>query len=306
MSNLTRFIAAKKLLLQAKSPHLLIGIGVVGIVGTIVLACKATLKVNDILDKSKETLDTIENVANDKETYPDYTAEDRIKDRRIVHSKTALTLVRTYAPAAITGVLSLGCIIGSHVILKNRNLGLVAAYSALDKTFKNYRGRVKEKLGEQAEDDLAKGITRTTVTQTNAETGKKEKVEQITRNGYSEHAVLFDSSFAAWGRHLGSNLYFLKCAERFANEKLRMNGYLFLNDVYHMIGAPITEAGAVVGWVMGEQGGDQYVDFGLYTSDNQPFYNSDFEGADVMCDFNVDGTIFDKAPEIARRYKPVE
>ena len=90
------------------------------------------------------------------------------------------------------------------------------------------------------------------------------------------------------------NLMFLKKAESFANDKLRINGYLFLNEVYEMLGIPKTKAGQVVGWVYDENNpvGDNYVDFGLY-KDNLSY--SDFvNGYDpaILLDFNVDGNIW--------------
>ena len=89
---------------------------------------------------------------------------------------------------------------------------------------------------------------------------------------------------------------FLKKAESFANDKLRINGYLFLNEVYEMLGIPKTKAGQVVGWVYDEKNasGDNFVDFGIFDINNpkaRDFVNG-YERV-IILDFNVDGVILD-------------
>ena len=84
--------------------------------------------------------------------------------------------------------------------------------------------------------------------------------------------------------------------QEFANEKLRLKGHLFLNDVYDMLDIPRTKAGQIVGWVYDEKNpvGDNYVDFGiyeLYSDANRRFVNG-LEPV-ILLDFNVDGNILD-------------
>ena len=90
---------------------------------------------------------------------------------------------------------------------------------------------------------------------------------------------------------------FLKRQQNFANEKLQTNGFLFLNDVYEMIGIPKTKAGQIVGWIYDEKNpvGDNFVDFGIYDVNNEAkrdFVNG-YERS-ILLDFNVDGNIWDK------------
>lgn len=90
-----------------------------------------------------------------------------------------------------------------------------------------------------------------------------------------------------------TNLFFLRMQQNYANEKLRNRGYLFLNEVYDMIGIPRTKAGQVVGWVYDERNpvGDNFVDFGIYEDRNAAFINGYADR--VLLDFNVDGNILD-------------
>ena len=90
---------------------------------------------------------------------------------------------------------------------------------------------------------------------------------------------------------------FLKHQQNYANEKLQKQGYLFLNDVYDMLGIPKTKAGQVVGWVYDEAHPDIYdnfVDFGIYDLYNEKardFVNG--REKSILLDFNVDGNILD-------------
>ena len=59
MANMSRSIHKVGFKLKKYSPEILVVTGVVGIVASTVMACKATSKVQDIIDETKETVDTI-------------------------------------------------------------------------------------------------------------------------------------------------------------------------------------------------------------------------------------------------------
>ena len=127
------------------SPEILVVIGVVGVVTSTVMACKATTKASDVIEEHKKEMDDIHFVA---ETKPEkYSEEDFQKDTAIVYTQTAVKLAKLYAPAVAIGAVSIACIIGSHNILTKRNAALAAAYTAVDKTFKEYRNRVVDRFG---------------------------------------------------------------------------------------------------------------------------------------------------------------
>lgn len=141
-----------------------------------------------------------------------------------------------------------------------------------------------------------------TIETENYETAKKimsvldeeKKMEKPDVHEVSCYARWYDRNCPTYTNHNpGCNLYFLRCQQNFANEKLRKQGYLFLNDVYDMIGIPRTKAGQVVGWVYDEWNpvGDNFVDFGIYEDRNAAFINGYADK--VLLDFNVDGNILD-------------
>lgn len=282
------------------SPEILIVTGVAGIVASTVLACKATTKINDILEKSKKDIDVIHDCVNNEEFKNQYTVEDSKRDLTLVYFQTSIKIVKLYAPSVILGILSLSSIIVSNNILRRRNVALAAAYATIDTSFKEYRSRVVERFGEEVERELKYGIKAKQIEETviDEESGKKKKIKKkinvVDPNMHSEYARFFDESCSTWEKDSEYNLMFLRAQQQFANDKLKAKGHLFLNEVYDMLDIPRTAAGQQVGWVYNDNNpvGDNYVDFGiydLYKEKNRDFVNG-YERS-ILLDFNVDGNI---------------
>ena len=113
----------------------------------------------------------------------------------------------------------------------------------------------------------------------------------------SPYARFFDSNNPYWQKVLPNNLWFLKAQEHLASDILAVRGYLFLNEVYGMLGMEQTKAGQLVGWVYDKENpiGDNYVDFNIYSEHNVNFVNG-YDRVPLL-DFNVDGNILDYLPE---------
>lgn len=302
INKLVRKMSMTKLKVKKHSPEILIGVGVVGIVSSGVMACKATLKVNDILEDTKESVKVIHDVVENPEKYEgEYTEEDSKKDLTTVYVQTGVKLVKLYAPAVILGAFSIGCVVTSHSIMRKRNVALAAAYATVDKGFKEYRGRVIERFGKELDHELkynikAKEIEETVVDEDGNETVVKTIVETADPNQYSDYARVFDEACNGWTKDAEFNFMFLRSQQNYANQKLKSKGHLFLNEVYEMLGIPKTKAGHVVGWIYDESKpiGDNYIDFGLYDINNERvrrFINGDERN--IILDFNVDGNIWD-------------
>ncbi len=293
---------------QAKkhSPEILMGVGIVGSIGSAVMACKATLKVNDILDETKETVEKIHGVLeNENVSEEDYSEEDSKKDLAVVYAQTGWKFVKLYAPSVIMGALSITSILASNNIMRKRNLAIAAAYTAIDQSFKDYRGRVVERFGEVVDRELKYNLKAAKISEKvlDEETGKEKKVKKTIEvlndgvDGYSDYARFFDESCRPWEKDPEFNLTFLRAQERYANDLLVSRGHLFLNEVYDMLDIPRTKAGQIVGWVYKPNNenhqGDNYVDFGIYDISKQEkrdFVNG-YERS-ILLDFNVDGVIY--------------
>ena len=299
LNGLTRNLNRFGLTIKKHSPEILMVAGTVGVVTSAVMACKATLKVNDILDEAKDNIDKIHNVAEDKEFADRYSEEDSKKDLAIVYAQTGIKLVKLYGPSILLGALSIGAMISSNRILTKRNIALAAAYTAVDTGFKDYRKNVVERFGEKVDKELKHNIkAKTFETVTVDENGKEKKTKEEVDvcNGISDFARFFDEGSKYFTKDPEYNLMFLKMQQNYANDKLKSKGYLFLNDVYRMLDIPETKAGQIVGWFYDEDHptGDNYVDFGIYNTNREKcrdFVNG-YESV-ILLDFNVDGNILE-------------
>ena len=283
------------------SPEILAGVGVVGVIASTVMACKATTKLNDILAESKEQLEQIKTVAVDPAYADKYTEDDAKKDTTITYVQTGVKVVKLYAPSVILGVSSLGCLLASNNILKKRNAALSAAYMTVDKSFKEYRRRVAERFGDEVEKEIRYNIKAKEITTVDEEGNEVKETVKVMEGAddpttYSDYARFFDESCPAWQNDPEYNLTFLRAQQQYANDLLKAQGRLFLNDVYKMLGIDITKAGQVVGWVYDPDCpvGDNFVDFGIYDMSKErvrAFVNG-YE-PNILLDFNVDGNIWD-------------
>ena len=291
--------------LKKHSPEILVVAGVIGTVTSAVMACKATLKVNDVIDETKETIEDIHYCIGKGLKTSDgeeYTQEVANKDLTIVYIQTGWKFAKLYGPAVLLGVASIGCMVGSNQILRKRNIALGAAFTAMDKSFKEYRGRVIEKFGKDLDRELrfntkAKQIEETVVDENGKESTVTKTVEIVDPNvTHSIYSVVFCEGNTGWTKNAELNKVFLLQQQNYANDKLRLNGVLTLNEVYDMIGAPRTAYGQLAGWVYTEDSsvGDNFVDFGIFdiNSEKKCDFINGIERS-IILDFNCIGNILD-------------
>lgn len=288
----------KLLVLKKHSPVILTAVGVAGFIGTTVLACKATLKVEDILDEHEEQMSVIKEAA-ESEDRENYTDKDAKKDKATVMFVTGIKIAKVYTPAVILGAASMACVLGAQGIMSKRNTALAAAYSLVDGQLKEYRNRVIDELGAEADKRFLYGLDseEIKVKEIDEETGKAKTVKKTVNtvsDGFSIYAKCFDDASEYWVNDADMNKSFLWSAQNQFNDRLRMKGHVFLNEVYDALGLPRTSEGQIVGWVWND-GGDNYIDFGIYRigdQGSQDFVNG-YEKS-IFLDFNVDGVIYDK------------
>ena len=304
VTNMTRVLNRTGLKLKKHSPEILLVTGVAGVVASSIMACKATLKVQDVLDKAKGQLDTIHEVVANPERADKYTVEDSKKDMAIVYTQTGVKLIKLYGPSIALGIVSLSCIIGSNRILNKRNVALAAAYATVDKGFKEYRERVIERFGKELDKELkynikAEEVEEVTVDEKGNETVTKKTIQVADLddpNKYSPYSIVFDDGNPGWDKDPELTKFYLIQQQNWANDLLKSRGHLFLNEVYDMLGAPRTKAGAQVGWIYdeGNDNYDNFVDFGIFNINSRKardFING-YEKV-IILDFNVDGVILD-------------
>lgn len=298
----TKSFGRGSLLLMKHSPEILMGAGIVGVIASTVMACKATLHVDVVMSLYKLNLDKIHK-ANETLPKEEYSEEDYKQDLAVTYVQRAVAVAKLYAPAVALGAVSIGCLLGSHHILSKRNVALMAAYKLIDEGYANYRKRVIEELGKEKDHEFRHGRVQQKALE-EAEKGMKEAA--VDENGKkvdlyndynlpSDYARFFDEESVQFRRDITLNQFFLRSQQNYANDLLKARGHVFLNEVYDMLGLPRSTAGQIVGWVYGS-GGDDFVDFningsGCYDTDRPekclpPKY--------FLLDFNVDGVIYDQ------------
>jgi hypothetical protein len=292
----TTKLGRNALLLQKSSPTILFGAGVVGVVGGTVLACRATLKMDKVLTEAATKMNKVKDFED-----PQYNEKDREHDLTLVRFQTGAQIVRLYAPAVIVTGFGIAALVSSHRILTNRNAALTAAYATLEGAFVQYRARVIEKYGEEQDQYFRYGTEKAEIT--DPETNKKRQIIRLGPGGaISGYARFFDQYCPSWSKDPEVNLFFLKCQQNYVNDLLKARGHVFLNEVYDRLGMERSQAGAVVGWVLSDDHStDNYISFGVFegqTENARDFVNGR-EGA-VLCDFNVDGIIYDKIEKKTR------
>lgn len=298
--------------LRKHSPEILIVTGVIGTVISTVMACKATTKIGSILEKTKDDIDCIHAGVDNPCLAEEYTSNDAKKDLAIVYIQTGVSLAKLYAPAIAVGVLSIGSILASNNIMRKRSVALAAAYATVDKGFKEYRSRVVERFGQEIDKELKYNLkVKKMETVVVGEDGKEKKVKENISVSENDHlgpySFFFEESNPYWEKNGDYNRMFLLAQQQFANDKLRADGFIYLNDILKELGIPRTREGQIVGWVYNPDSpiGDNYIDFGIYDAyrrDEESFTKNivtngkvDREKYErvVILDFNVDGNIFD-------------
>lgn len=284
-------------------PEILVGTGAVSVVTGTVLACKAAPKAKDIWESNA---DIVGFDADEDGNMIEREATDDERRRIIVRS--GLKVVKLYAPGAGLIVGGIGMMVAAKSIEHHRFAAALGAYSTLQAAFDEYRSRVIENGGEELDKKFLNGEATEKVSyiSEDEETGKQKKAkEEVTvfTGGESPYHRLFDecNSPTEWRDNLEQNKFFLECQQAVLNRDLKVNGRIFLNDVYKRLGFGYCEVGQFVGWLADDVEGckDGYIDFGIdYGYLYDEIAKAQAEGRrpepSIWLNFNCDGEVWDK------------
>lgn len=306
--SIRRFGGKTVLWTKRNSPELLTAGGIIMSAVAIVLACKATTKLDEKVKPHNEKIDAIKNAIKKEEEEQKglYPVEQGKQDLTKEYVKTAWEITKLYAPSAITFTLSVASILSSHKIMKGRNVALAAAYSTMQDAFNKYRQRVADKIGEEAEKDVYNNVQKATEKVINDDGDGSSSEEETTKANKEDNpwVYLFDQANPNWNKNGGLNLDFLLMTERYMNQKLKVQGYLFMSDVYDALCIPENQltdkqlqGSRVVGWIYDpdDKTRDNYVSFGL--TDEHGILNHDAMDlkrhweSNIWLEFNPDGDI---------------
>ena len=300
------------LVLQKYSPEILMGVGVIGVIGTAVAASYATLELDRVNDEAEQVIEKIE-AGREKWDEEKYTPEMYRRDLAVAKIQHGMAIGKLYLPAAAIAAVSITCLLGSHKILTTRNAGLVAAYKLITEAFGAYRERVTIDAGEDKDREYYYGEKKTFAIVSGAdENGKKTKIKTeiltIDPKVKTPYGKVFDESNPHFQHDTDLNVQFLLRQQEYANHVLHGKGHIFLSEVYDMLGIKRTPESIVTGWLDDDVEGDKdvdgnvlvkrdhVVDFGLSKIlDSIPsHYYTVAYFPEFHLNFNVDGTIWDK------------
>lgn len=216
--DLTKFANDTKAILSKRSPEILIGIGIAGMVTTTVLAVKATPKALRLIEEAQAEQEDL-----------------------MTHVEKTKACWKCYIPAVTTGVFSIACIIGANSVHARRNAGLAAAYKLSETALTEYRDKVVETFGEKKEKQVREKVDKERL-----EKNPVDKTDVAVTN--SQYSTLCYDPIS--GRYFYSDIEHIKRSENKLNKSMvhDINGYVSVNDFYDELGLEHTSIGYDLGW----------------------------------------------------------
>lgn len=231
--NLSQTVKSIQIGLQKRSPEILTGIGIAGMITTTVLAVRATPKALILIEEEKRR--------QNGELFKEAKKNGSDECRRIDRLKP-LELIRTtwkcYIPAVATGALSVSCLIGANSVHSKRNAALATAYSLSKSALKEYQEKVIETIGEKKEQEVRDSIA--------SDRLKRDPVtnKEVIITGRGE-TLCYDT---VTSRYFKCDIEKLRRVENELNKRLISEMYISLNDFYYEIGLRATDIGDDLGW----------------------------------------------------------
>lgn len=281
--------------LKDASPDILVGLGIIGLIGATVMACRSTRKADEILEETKETLDDIrsDEEMDDKE---------KRKEITVTYAKAGFKLAKVYGPSALLGLGSCGCILKSHGDLKTQKLSLMAQCANVSNILKSYRGNVVERFGEDVDKELRLGVHTEKMDDIVEVDGRKKKIKKdilVARDKQPGVYYFSDSKF-----YMGLQDYdesFIRSRQATMNERFHTNGILYLKDVLVTLGFEgdvVDETKhpelMVCGWLKYDEDCDGFIDFRckrVYRDTVDKDTGEIIRILDYAFDFNHDGNM---------------
>lgn len=216
--DMAKFFKNAQLAISRHSPEILTGIGIAGMITTTVLAVRATPKALKLIEEKKkeERMDKLPAVETVKATW------------------------KCYVPAAVTGTVSIACLVGASSVNARRNAALATAYKLSETALTEYKEKVVETIGEKKEKVIREKVD-------------KERVE---KNPVSKNEIIITDKGTTLcydptsSRYFKSDIERIKRAENAINKEIlhSMCGYASLNEFYDELGLEHTSVGNDLGW----------------------------------------------------------
>ncbi|MBQ0089528.1 MAG: hypothetical protein KBT27_09380 [Prevotellaceae bacterium] len=288
---------ASKVMFQVsknKSGILLVVGGTAVAAGTIT-ACVASTKVKEKVQNFKDTRNRIEedmersNEIKDERPEMEYPVKEYRKDVTNAYKNLILDMIKLYGPSVILTTVGYTCLFRSHAVLKQRYLGLAAAYTALDQNFKAYRERVRIHCGEEVEHNLFEGIPMNEEEKEAFEQTKSSyEIAEITEN-YAD--FLIGPGDEIWDESPSYTLQQIECVRQKCQMDFERWGYLSGNQARMALGKnPIPKFGEF-GWIKDDSSliSSNTIDFGISRDDQLRFLAGEIDT--ILIRMNITGHV---------------
>ena len=232
----TNLICKSKKFLKKNSSTILTCMGVAGVVGTAVMAVKATPKAMELIEDAKKE-----------------------KGEELTTLQTIVVAAPAYIPSTLIGVGTIACIIGSNVLNKRQQAALTSAYIMLNRSYNDYKTKLIELYGKDTDDKIQQELMKDKIDSEPPviSTGScfygSTGLEQVCDN---EKALFYDTISERYFESTPLNVY---AAEYHLSRNFILMGCVTPNDFYDFLGIPQTPDGDVIGWSM--ENGYCWLDF---------------------------------------------
>lgn len=298
--NLIRRFNSLKNAIDDNKPEIYIGLGIAAFAGALFFTAKGTITASESISSAKDELEELERIGDD----------DDIESQHAIKLGCAGEVAAAYTPAVICSAASIVAFLGANHIMRQRVVGLAAAYTSISESFKHYRSQVVDEYGEDIDRKFAYAISKKQVKtkEIDPETGKKvKKTETVEEIGDSPFHIWFKSQYEVkkTGKVIKNlnfqeddlyNITFLEAQREWFNNKISRGERVYINEILNALGIPEDDLpdSRVLGWIPKVEGGDDnYIRFNAYKPKDSTDYliNDDHE---ILIEFNADGVILYK------------
>lgn len=203
--------------LKRNSSTILTSVGAVGVIATAVMAAGATPKALELVKKATDE-----------------------KGGELTKMEAVKVAAPAYIPSVVVGVSTIACIFGANVLNHRHQASLASAYALVDSAYKDYRNKVKELYGEEADRNIRAAIAKDKCIELGA------CVPEYGSLDISGEQRLFFEEYR--GKYFETTIENVQNAEYHINRNFAMRGDVNLNEFYSFLGLETTKEGEILGW----------------------------------------------------------
>lgn len=203
-------LGKSQMFFKKNSATILTFVGAAGVIATTITAVKATPKAVALLDQAKEE-----------------------KGEELTKLEVVKIAGPAYVPTIVLGASTLACIFGANILNQRGQASLMSAYALVDNGYKDYKKKVDELYGSEADEQIKAGIA-------------KDKYDDNAPTTPVDGKRLYYDYYS--NRYFEATPFQVQKAEYEVNRTLMMDDAVYLNEWYSHIGLSKLDHGDDFGW----------------------------------------------------------